>query len=63
MHNDESLSYQCLDDVIVAHESYLNEILDRALLAPQHETLNMQVSDKRCTLSSHTFVVNYNSIL
>lgn len=34
---------QCLDDVIKAHDMYLNEILDRALLAPQHEMLNMQV--------------------
>lgn len=34
---------QCLDDVISAHDVYLNEILDRALLAPQHETLNMQL--------------------
>lgn len=33
--------------MIVAHESYLNEILDRALLAPQHEALNMQVTDKQ----------------
>ena len=34
----------CFDDVIRAHDSYLIEILDRALLAPQHEALYMQVS-------------------
>ena len=33
----------CLDDVIRAHDAYLGEIMDRALLAPQHERINMQV--------------------
>ena len=33
----------CLDDVIRAHDAYLGEIMDRALLAPQHESINMQV--------------------
>jgi hypothetical protein len=33
----------CLDDVIRAHDAYLSEIMDRALLAPQHESINMQV--------------------
>ena len=32
-----------LDDVITAHDAYLAEVLDRALLAPHHEGLNMQV--------------------
>ena len=36
-------SAKCLDDVINAHEAYLNGILDRALLAPQHEHLNMAI--------------------
>jgi gamma-tubulin complex component 3 len=34
---------KCLDDVITAHDAYLTEVLDRALLAPHHEGLNMQV--------------------
>ena len=34
---------KCLDDVIHAHDSYLNEILERALLSVQHDALNMQV--------------------
>ena len=34
----------CLDDVIRAHDAYLGEIMDRALLAPQHESINMQVT-------------------
>jgi gamma-tubulin complex component 3 len=34
---------QCLDDVITAHDAYLNEVLDKALLAPHHEGLNLQV--------------------
>ena len=33
----------CLDDVIRAHDEYLHEIMDRALLAPQHASLNMQL--------------------
>jgi hypothetical protein len=32
-----------LDEVIKAHDAYLNEILDRALLTPQHEVLNTQI--------------------
>lgn len=34
---------RCLDDVITAHDAYLSEVLDRALLAPHHEELNGQV--------------------
>jgi len=34
---------KCLDDVIHAHDLYLNEILERALLSIQHDALNMQV--------------------
>lgn len=34
---------RCMDDVINAHDAYLAEILDRALLGQQHEELNMQV--------------------
>ena len=40
---DAILRASCLDDVIRAHDAYLGEILDRALLAPQHEGINMQV--------------------
>jgi hypothetical protein len=29
--------------VIRAHDAYLREIMNRALLAPQHEAINMQV--------------------
>jgi hypothetical protein len=32
-----------LDDVIKAHDAYLSDILNRGLLTPSHETLNMQV--------------------
>jgi gamma-tubulin complex component 3 len=34
---------KCLDDVIHAHDLYLNEILERALLSVHHDALNMQV--------------------
>lgn len=34
---------RCVDDVITAHDAYLSEVLDRALLAPHHEGLNLQV--------------------
>jgi gamma-tubulin complex component 3 len=34
-----------IDDVIVAHDAYLKEILDKALLSPQHETLNMKLQE------------------
>ena len=40
----------CLDDVIRAHDAYLGEIMDRALLAPQHESINMQVRTKHSIL-------------
>ena len=33
----------CLDDIITAHNNYLEEILDRALLTSQHESLNIQI--------------------
>ena len=33
-----------LDDVIRTHDAYLQDILERALLAPHHENLNTQVS-------------------
>ena len=36
-------SATCLNDVITAHEAYLNEILDKSLLAPQHEEINMMI--------------------
>ena len=32
-----------MDDVITAHDAYLSEVLDRALLAPHHEELNLQI--------------------
>lgn len=32
-----------LDDVIMAHDAYLSEILNRSLVGPQHEALNQQV--------------------
>jgi len=32
-----------VDDVITAHDAYLSEVLDRALLAPHHEELNLQI--------------------
>ena len=34
---------RCVDDVITAHDAYLSEVLDRALLAPHHEELNLQI--------------------
>ena len=42
----------CLDDVIRAHDAYLGEIMDRALLAPQHESINMQVTNSLCSTFS-----------
>ncbi len=33
----------CLDEVIAAHDAYLLEVLDKALLAPHHEQLNVLV--------------------
>lgn len=33
----------CLDDAIAAHDAYLTEILERALLSAQHEALNIQI--------------------
>jgi len=32
-----------LDEVIIAHDAYLAEILDRSLLGPHHEALNTQI--------------------
>lgn len=32
---------KCLDDVIIAHDAYLSEILSRALLAPEYEEVNL----------------------
>lgn len=34
---------KCLDDIIIAHDNYLSDILDRGLLTPAYENLNMQV--------------------
>jgi gamma-tubulin complex component 3 len=33
----------CLDDIIHAHDKYLDEIHERALLSPHHEALNLQM--------------------
>lgn len=33
----------CLDDIISCHDSYLQEIQERALLSEEHEGLNMQI--------------------
>jgi len=33
----------CLDDVIIAHDAYLQEVLVKSLLTPQNEALNMQI--------------------
>jgi gamma-tubulin complex component 3 len=33
----------CLDEVVAAHDAYLSEVLDKALLAPHHEQLNVLV--------------------
>ncbi len=44
IHLEEALKKAtCLDDVILAHDAYLNEILDRALLSSHHEVLNIQL--------------------
>ena len=34
----------CLDEVIAAHDKYLADIEDRALLSAKHEAINMQAS-------------------
>jgi len=36
-------SATCLDDIIKAHDCYLDEIQDRALLSTAHEALNLQI--------------------
>ena len=44
IHLEEKLARaMCLDDIIVAHDAYLNEILERALLSAEHEALNIQL--------------------
>lgn len=54
--HDKISQANCLDDVIFAHNKYLDEILDRALLSAQHENLNLQIQQllqsilKFCTL-------------
>ena len=39
-------SAHSLDAVIVAHDAYLKYIMDRALLAPQHESLHAMVGGR-----------------
>ena len=34
---------ECLDDIIIAHDAYLDEIENKALLSPQHEELNLKI--------------------
>ena len=38
-------SATCLDDVIKAHDSYLEEIEDRSLLTTRHEALNLKIQE------------------
>jgi uncharacterized protein YecT (DUF1311 family) len=44
----------CLDDVIKVHDTYLNEIYQRALQSEQHENLNNQVSPLSAILRSRS---------
>ena len=43
MLQDKLSTAECLDDVIIAHDVYLEEIENKALLSPQHEELNLKI--------------------
>ena len=57
-----------LDQVILAHDKYLGEIQDRALLSTQHEVLNIQIQQvlqailRFCSLEG-TLIADAHSIL
>ena len=57
-----------LDEVILAHDRYLGEIQDRALLSSQHEVLNIQIQQvlqsilRFCSLED-TLIADAHSIL
>lgn len=57
-----------LDDIIVAHDKYLNEIQDRALLSTHHEILNIQIQQvlqsilRFCSLED-TLIADAHAIL